>query len=201
MVELICVVCALKSDASASAGVFQFDETNPLAARTCPLCSSSATVALEIFKRFALSRADTTKAKPSPVGAPNKLNAERWPLPPVGEKEPIRSSDVVARHIAETDARATSKILNESHKWQSHVDAVRSLLRRGTPDCVNADVWWDGFHFYMLHSWSIEAGSHTPDTLDYVTIRLCSKDKGYKDVTFYINAEDEGFTEVGEITK
>lgn len=192
MTDLICVVCALKPGAADS--TFTWDETNPLADKHCPVCKSSATVAVAVFQRFAAVRA-SAKAKPqvptAPAGAASAVSREAQ----------LRSADVVARHIAEHEARTTSKTLNESHKWAGHVNALRRLLRASAV-LADAESWWDGHHFYNVTSWSPETSlTIAAEHLDYVVIRLVNKDKSSRDVTFYINLDDEGMVEVGAVTK
>ena len=184
MVELVCVPCALRADAVDA--VFDYDDKNPLATRVCPKCASAATVATDVFKRFAAARATADKVKPIKT-SPREL-----------EHKPLSNDEVIARveRAAELDAAdKTAKLLRDSHKWLRHVDAMRQFLLRGNSQLVQAASWWDGYHFYHERSW--DAGeSHVPDSLDYVTIVLVNKNNKFKEVLLYINPEDEGYAEV-----
>lgn len=191
MTELICVVCALKADADATSGVFQFDESNPLATRACPRCASSATVAVDIFKRFAAARGEQAKTRPAKAIDNSSGTTATSPSP---EAQAQRARDVVDKHIAST----TASLLRDSHKWQGHVDALRAMLRRSVV-LAPADLWWDGYHFYHEHSWTPEAGHISAEQYDYCVVRLINKNGDYRDITFYINLDDEGLTEVGDV--
>lgn len=182
MKELICVVCALKADAATQGSIFQFDDSNPSTARTCPVCSSSATVAVDIFKRFAAARATQDKTRPAPVGAAKAVAATPPPT-------------------ASAATQSGPQLLRDSHKWAGHVESLRKMLRRAV-NLHMVNDWWDGYHFYNLHSWSPEySNSILESHYDFVAIRLINKNGDSRDVTFYLDLEDEGLTEVGEVTK